>query len=883
MRSSYFNFSIFCLLVTLFALSACQRKYDEPPVTELPVLEANTTIREIINLASTSPLSLDGKVIKGTVIADDRSGNFYKQIVIQDSTGGIRIDIDAFSLYNEFPIGREVWVKGQGLYALKTNDVVAIGGSTNPNTFRIPQAVYRLSIVGGERNRPLTPKVKTLATLTAEDYNTLIQLDNVEFDDCYAGTPYAFASTQTSKNIDLVECTTNGKVIVRNSGFANFASELTPTGKGSIVAVFNSFSGTFQLLIRNPNDVSSMTGTRCTPLANYNQVSIADLRSQFTGAPVSATGKIRGIVISDASSGQWNGKNLVVQEPNGSGILVRFAANHNFAQGDYVEVKVGGGLLQRYNGGLLQVEGLPTCRAMTLPNPGNLSITPRVATVADIIANIGTWESTLIKVQGASLNGGATYGDFGVMLNDATGSISMFSRFANFGSTPLPTGTGDVTAVIGNFGGNAQLNIRNLNDVNITGGGGGGGGTLNLMSIQDVRNLFTGTSTNAPAQTKIVGIVISDLVGGNFNSRNVVIQESNGAGIVVRFDANHSYNLGEELEVNISSATINEFNNVLQVNGIPINNATVLSTGNSITPRVTTVSDITSNVNNWESTLVRVQGASVSGNNYRDYNATITDASGTMSFFNRFANFGNDPLPTGTGTVTAIVGDFTNGPQLTIRRPNLDMSGFSGGGGGGGGNPTMLTIGAVRALYTGSSTTIPASRSLSGIVISDKDAGNITGRNIVVQQSSGSGIVVRFDNNNTTVSLGDSITVDISGGTLNEFRGLLQISGIGNSNATVVSSNNSITPRVATVQDILTNQSAWESTLVVINGATITGSTTYAGGTTVTDASGSIDMFTRTSANFSSNALPTSSVNITAIVSEFNNPQINIRNANDVQ
>lgn len=880
MKASYFNFSAFCLLVTLCALTACQRQYDEPPISELPNLEANMTIRELINMASPTPVLIGDKVIKGTVIADDKSGNFYKQLVLQDSTGGIRVDIDAFGLYTEYPIGREVWVKCKDLYVWKNGDVASIVGSSNTNESRIPQAIYRQYLIGGERDKPLTPTVKTLSTLTPNDYNTLIQLDNVEFADCFAGSSYAFASTQQSKNANLTECSTGGSIVVRNSGFADFANELMPSGNGSIVAVFNSFNGTSQLFIRNTNDVSTMTGTRCNPLANYTQVSIADLRSQFMGTPVAATGKIRGIVISDANSGQWNRRNLVVQEPNGSGILVRFDADHSFMLGDYVEVKVGGGVLQRFNGGLLQVDALPLCRATALPNPSNLSITPRTTSVANIMTN-PTWESTLINVQGASLSGGATYGDFGIMLNDATGSISMFSRFANFSSTPLPTGTGDVTAVIGNFGGNIQLNIRNLNDVNITGGGGGGGGTLNLMSIQDVRNLFTGTATNAPAQTKIVGIVISDLVGGNFNRQNIVIQETNGAGIVVRFSATHSYNLGEELEVNISSAAINEFNNVLQVNGIPINNATVLSTGNNITPRVATVSDIVANVNNWESTLVTVQGASVSGNNYGDYNATVTDASGTMSFFNRFGNFSNDPLPTGTGTVTAVVGDFTSGPQLTIRRPNLDMIGFSGGGGGG--NPTMLTIGAVRALYTGTNVTLPASRSLSGIVISDKDGGNITGRNIVVQQTGGSGIVVRLDNNNTTINLGDSITVDISGGLLSEFRGLLQVANISNANVTVVSTGNSITPRVATVQDILTNQSAWESTLVLINSATITGSTTYNGGTTVTDASGSIGMFTRTAATFSGNALPTGSVNITAIVSEFNTPQINIRNANDVQ
>lgn len=881
MKARYFNFSSFLLLVTLLVFSACKKEFDEPPISELPNLTANATIADVIALASTSPVALGNQILEATVIADDKSGNFYKQLVIQDSTAGIRLDIDAFSIYNDFPIGRKVWIKCQGLFVWQDGDVVALVGSANTNDSRIPQSTYRQFIIGGEYNQPLTPTVRTLSTLTSADYNTLVQLDNVEFADCFAGSSYAYASTQESKNADLTECSSGGTVTVRNSGFATFANELMPTGNGSIIAVFNSFNGTSQLFIRDPNDVSSMTGTRCVSLANYTSVSIQDVRGQFTGTVTTATGKIRGIAISDPNSGQWQSRNLVIQEPNGSGITVRFDDDHSFALGDYVEIKVGGATLEEFNG-LLQINNLPLCRATALPNPGGISITPRVATVADITANASAWESTLINVQNSSLNGGTTYGDFGIMLNDATGSIGLFSGFSNFATAPIPTGTGDVTAVVGNYNG-TQLNIRNLSDVNISGSGGGGGSggaTLNQISIQDVRNLFSGSSVPAPDTTKIVGIVISDIVGGNWVDQNVVIQEQGGSGITVRFDAPHAFNLGDELEVNISQLNIEEFNGLLQVNGVPLTNATVLSSGNTITPRVATIAAITANANAWESTLINVQAATLSGGTtYGDFGVMLDDATGSISMFSGFANFASTALPTGNGDVTGVVGDY-NGTQINIR--NTSDVNFSGGGGGGG-PTTFITIGATRALFTGSATNAPASTSIAGIVISDKDNENITGRNLVLQQTGGSGIIVRFDATNNTMALGDSITVDISGADISEFNGLLQVSNIPNANATVVSSGNTITPRVATISDILANAEPWESTLVVINGATISGSTTYSGGTTVTDASGNIDMYTRPGATFSTTALPTGSVNITAIVSQFTNYQLNIRNTTDVQ
>ena len=46
----------------------------------------------------------DDIIIKGTVIANDKSGNFYKSIFIQDSTAGIQIDLDAYELHNLYHV-----------------------------------------------------------------------------------------------------------------------------------------------------------------------------------------------------------------------------------------------------------------------------------------------------------------------------------------------------------------------------------------------------------------------------------------------------------------------------------------------------------------------------------------------------------------------------------------------------------------------------------------------------------------------------------------------------------------------------------------------------------------------------------------------------------
>ena len=99
----------------------------------------------------------------------------------------------------------------------------------------------------------------------------------------------------------------------------------------------------------------------------------------------------------------------------------------------------------------------------------------------------------------------------------------------------------------------------------------------------------------------------------------------------------------------------------------------------------------------------------------------------------------------------------------------------------------------------------------------------------------------------------------------------------------IISSGNNLTPRVTTVTDILANSENWESTLIKVMSVNIFGSTTYSGVTTVDDGSDSIDLYTRSSATFSANPLPGGQVDVTAIVSQFNTPQINLRTINDVQ
>src|SRR3954453_14960406 len=102
-------------LAILFFISsiACNKKFDEPPVYVAPNITADLSISDLKAMHTTGKIeqiTID-KTIAGVVIADDESGQFYKTIVIQDSTGAMIVKLYGYDLYTKYPIGRQVFIK----------------------------------------------------------------------------------------------------------------------------------------------------------------------------------------------------------------------------------------------------------------------------------------------------------------------------------------------------------------------------------------------------------------------------------------------------------------------------------------------------------------------------------------------------------------------------------------------------------------------------------------------------------------------------------------------------------------------------------------------------------------------------------------------------
>ena len=469
------------LLLTFGFFACVDTNFDEPPVGDCAVsVTANTTIKELKALRKSVGLPDDitgDLIIKGVVTSDDRPGNFYKTLVIQDNTAGIEVKIDNSSLFQSYPVGREIYIRCKGLKLSDYNGVIQIIGSavqegSQLTELGLTEAQERLNIVRGCPNMFVTPKVVTMADLTSASHrdliSTLIKLEKVQFTQCDAARSYADPVTQSSLNRELENCDGN-KVLVRSSGFADFAGSLTPSGNGTLTAVFSVYNNDKQLSIRDLNDAAGMTGTRCATnipgSGTETQMKISDLRALFTGTTTAAPAstKIKGIVVSDRLNNNLNNKNLYLQEKDGSaGIVVRFTAAHCYDPGDEIEVVISNQELSEFNK-LLQMNNIPPANAM-LVSRGNVPVV-RTATIADINANYNTWESTLVKITGATISGGGTPLSGSKTVTDASGSIVMFTQasaaFSQFNTPSTPV---TITAIVSDFNGK-QIILRNGADI----------------------------------------------------------------------------------------------------------------------------------------------------------------------------------------------------------------------------------------------------------------------------------------------------------------------------------------------------------------------------------------------------------------------------------
>ena len=270
------------LVAAVGTFSACKKTFDQPPGAGEVNIVANTSIdglKAYHTIPGAYDQITDDVIISGIVVANDKSGNFYKQLFIQDTTGAIQLLVDAYSLYATYPVGRKVYVKCKGLTLSDANNNMVMGVKAIvaglPSMEGIPGGVLDQYLIGATLNNPVTPITVTLAdlgtSLNNRYINALVKLEGYEFIPADTSKPYSDTSAYKSTQNRLISlgCGSSISTVVRTSAYANFAGVPLPKGNGSITAIYTIFKSsptssttTKQLIIRDTSDVQFTNG-RC--------------------------------------------------------------------------------------------------------------------------------------------------------------------------------------------------------------------------------------------------------------------------------------------------------------------------------------------------------------------------------------------------------------------------------------------------------------------------------------------------------------------------------------------------------------------------------------------------------------------------------------------
>lgn len=166
---------------------------------------------------------------------------------------------------------------------------------------------------------------------------------------------------------------------------------------------------------------------------------------------------------------------------------------------------------------------------------------------------------------------------------------------------------------------------------------------------------------------------------------------------------------------------------------------------------------------------------------------------------------------------------------------------------------------------------------IAGIVVSDPSGGNLPAGLLVVQDarrlSQLRGIAIPLGSDAAKYVPGDSVIISVEGGTLKRVNGILQLTGISNSNVTKVASGRPVTPLVVKASQILTTPNVYESVLVSVAKAgfdlSYPAGTTYAGDRIINDGFGNLNLHTEPTAAWANKPLPFLS-NFTGLVFRVN-------------
>lgn len=242
----------------------------------ISIADLKTQFATIINSDNGYKLIEKDMMIKAVVTGNDVSGNIYNQVSVQDASGAIIIAINGSGLSGYLPVGQEILVNLKGLYIGSYKKLPQIGGVNTKlsdgslGMGKIERAIwnehFKILNPGEADASTVVPEEFDLTKLTDAAYmdanvGKLMTLKKVKF--ASANGTNVWAPDDTNTSLELIDAETGKKIsssnlVVRNSGYSKFANEVVPQGVFDITGIFTRYNNTWQIVLRNTDDLKSV-------------------------------------------------------------------------------------------------------------------------------------------------------------------------------------------------------------------------------------------------------------------------------------------------------------------------------------------------------------------------------------------------------------------------------------------------------------------------------------------------------------------------------------------------------------------------------------------------------------------------------------------------